>query len=80
MGQRLNLASQNFTVEAWVKRTATGTSNTTGTGGLTIIPILTKGSPEAAKNSVVDANYILGINASLNVIAADFEDTGLKAG
>lgn len=68
-----SLATQNFTVEAWFKRTGTGTSNSTGTGGLTIIPILTKGSPEA-ENSVVDANYILGINASLNVIAADFEE------
>lgn len=68
------LASQNFTVEAWFKRTGTGISNTTGTGGITaMIPIVTKGAPQA-EASTVDANYILGINATSNVIAADFEE------
>ncbi len=67
---KLDLAT--FTIETWFKRTGAGTSNTTGTGGITIVPLLTHGSPEA-ENSSVDANWILGINTAGNVIAADFE-------
>lgn len=72
-GQAMGLATQNFTVEIWFKRTGTGTANTTGSGGINIIPLLTKGSPEA-DGSNVDANYILGIQSGTNVIAADFEE------
>ena len=67
---KLDLAT--FTVETWFKRTGTGTPNTTGTGGITIVPLLTHGAPEA-EGSNVDANWILGINTAGNVIAADFE-------
>ncbi len=67
---KLDLAT--FTVETWFKRTGIGTPNTTGTGGITIVPLLTHGAPEA-EGSNVDANWILGINTAGNVIAADFE-------
>ncbi len=67
---KLDLAE--FTIETWFMRTGTGTPNTTGTGGITIVPLLTHGSPES-ENSNVDANWILGINTAGNVIAADFE-------
>ena len=77
-GAATSLASQNFTVEAWFRRTGTGTSSTTGSDGIDIIPILAKGAPEA-DNSLVDANYILGINTSGNVIGADFEEGTLSA-
>ena len=73
MGAAPSLATQNFTVETWFKKTGTGITNTTGTGGITIIPIIAKGSPEA-EASVVDANYILGIQATTNFLAADFEE------
>jgi parallel beta-helix repeat protein len=69
-GNKLGL--DEFTIETWFKRTGTGTANTTGTGGITIVPLVTHGAPEA-ENSNVDANWILGINTSGNVIAADFE-------
>jgi hypothetical protein len=72
-GTAPGLATQNFTVEVWFKKTGSGVPNTTGTGGINIIPVLTKGSPQA-EGSTVDANYILGINSDLNVLAADFEE------
>ena len=71
-GDPSKLDQATFTIETWFKRTGTGTSNTTGTGGIDIIPLLTHGSPEA-EDSNVDANWILGINTAGNVIAADFE-------
>lgn len=71
-GAAPSLATQNFTVEAWFKKTAAGTAVSTGSGGINLVPIVTKGSPEA-DNSTVDANYILGISSS-NKIAADFEE------
>jgi Concanavalin A-like lectin/glucanases superfamily/Bacterial Ig domain/Cadherin-like domain/Putative Ig domain/Calcineurin-like phosphoesterase len=71
-GDPAKLDLGQFTIETWFKRTGTGTSNTTGTGGITIIPLLTHGAPQA-ENSNVDANWILGINTTGNVIAADFE-------
>ena len=61
-----------FTIETWFKRTGVGTPNSTGTGGITIVPLVTHGAPEA-ENSNVDANWILGINTTGNVLAADFE-------
>ncbi len=72
-GTASGLASQNFTVETWFKKTGAGTPNTTGGSGITIIPLVTKGSPEAEASNV-DANYILGIQSGTNVIAADFEE------
>jgi hypothetical protein len=71
-GSAPSLASQNFTVEAWFKRTAAGTAVSSGSGGIVLVPIVAKGSPEA-DGSTVDANYILGIS-SANKIAADFEE------
>ena len=67
---KLDLAQ--FTIETWFKRTGVGTSNTTGTGGITIVPLVTHGAPQS-EGSNVDANWILGINTTGNVIAADFE-------
>ncbi len=54
---KLDLAQ--FTIETWFKKTGTGTPNTTGGGGITILPLVTHGSPEQ-ENSDVDANWILG--------------------
>ena len=78
-GSAAGLATQTFTVETWFKRTGTGSAKSTGSNGITLIPLIAKGSPEA-DGSVVDANYILGIRSSDNVIAADFEEgTGSAA-
>ena len=74
-GTAPGLGSAQFTVETWFKRTGTGATNSTGTGGIAaLVPLLSKGAPEQ-DGSNLDANYILGINTSGNVLAADFEDT-----
>jgi hypothetical protein len=73
MGTAAELGSAQFTVETWFKRTGNGIGNTTGTNGIaSLVPLVTKGAPEA-EGSNVDANYILGLNG--NFLAADFEDT-----
>ena len=71
-GQATGLGLQNFTIETWFKRTGTGVAVSTGSNGVTAVPLVTKGSPQA-DGSNVDENYILGIRSSDNVLAADFE-------
>ena len=71
-GAAPGLGAQHFTVETWFKRTGAGVAVSTGTNGVTAVPLVTKGSPQA-DGSNVDENYILGIRASDNVLAADFE-------
>ncbi|MGD8306990.1 MAG: hypothetical protein PVF17_10070, partial [Ignavibacteria bacterium] len=68
-----NLGFSIFTLETWFKKTGTGTPASTGTGGISAIPLITKGRGEADGDNR-DMNYFLGIRASDNVIAADFED------
>src|SRR5207237_10233328 len=75
-GAAPGLGTATFTIETWFKREGAG--QTTTTGALTAIPLVTKGRGEA-DNSNVDLNYFLGINltggpTSNTVIAADFED------
>ncbi len=70
-----------FTIETWFRRDGPGVATATsgGSGGVTAIPILTKGQSEA-DGSNLDMNYFLGIRQSDSVLAADFEDnaTGLN--
>jgi hypothetical protein len=80
MGAAPGLGAAQFTVEAWFKRTDTGTPNSTGASGIAnLVPLVAKGAPET-DGSNVDANYILGINTAGNVIAADFEQFGTCTG
>ena len=70
---KLDLAT--FTIETWFKRTGAGVAGTTGTGGIpTFIPLVTHGGPQG-DGSNIDANWLLGINDTGDVLAADFEDT-----
>jgi hypothetical protein len=71
-GPALGLDASTFTLEAWFRRDGTGVSTSTGTGGVTAIPLVTKGRSEN-DNSNVDMNYFLGIKGSTNVLTADFE-------
>ena len=73
-----SLGVSNFTVECWFKRTGTGATTTTGTGGVTATPLVTKGRGEA-DGSNVDCNWFLGFDAN-GKLTADFEDfnTGLN--
>ncbi|HEY3311515.1 MAG TPA: LamG-like jellyroll fold domain-containing protein [Anaerolineales bacterium] len=71
-GAAPELGAQNFTIETWFKRIGDGIAVSTGSNGVTAIPLVTKGSPQA-DGSNVDENYVLGIRSSDNVLAADFE-------
>ena len=69
------LGAHTFTLELWFKRTGAGLSTTTGTGGITAVPLLTKGRNEGtADGTPVDVNYFLGIDQVTRVLVADFED------
>lgn len=65
-----------FTIEAWVRREADGTTFTTGSGGLRLVPIATKGLGEG-DGSNIDCNYAFGFWG--DVLGADFEDMATGA-
>ena len=67
------LNSPTFTIETWFRRDGAGTTVSTGTGGITAIPLIAKGTSEA-ETANADINYFLGIRNSDNVICADFEE------
>jgi hypothetical protein len=74
------LGARAFTLEAWIRRDGASWGGTTGTGtgGVTAVPIVTKGRGEA-ENSNVDANYFLGITAAGRPVA-DFEQFAAAGG
>lgn len=81
-GNKPALGLSQFTLECWFKRTGTGVTVSTGTGGVTTaIPLITKGTSES-DGSTVDCNYFLGINTTGNKLCADFEEgsTGTTPG
>src|SRR5438552_8221090 len=71
-GPAPGLGAATFTIEAWFRRDGTGVTTSTGTGGITAVPLVTKGRSES-DGSNVDMNYFLGIRSD-NVLAADFEE------
>lgn len=71
-GAAPSLGVTTFTIEVRFLRTGTGVTTSTGTGGVTAVPLLTKGRGEADGDNR-DMNYFLGINAS-NQLVADFEE------
>ena len=84
-GAAPSLGVTTFTLEAWVKRSATGgLTMTTGSLGFDgaggrpngIYPVVTKGMGEGETPANINMNYFLGITAT-GVVGADFED---KAG
>ena len=72
-GPALPLGAQKFTLEVWFMREGAGVATSTGTGGVTAVPLVTKGRAEA-EGSNVDMNYFLGIDGTTQVLVADFED------
>lgn len=75
-----SLGATALTLECWLLRTGAGTS--TATGGVTAIPLVTKGRSEA-DGSNLDCNYFLGIDATTGALCADFEaapSAGVSAG
>ncbi len=87
LGPAGSLGASQFTLELWFKRTGTGLTASTGTGGATsIVPLISKGRSEA-DGTTQDTNYILGISTITgtgggtvaNSLAADFEDRTLAS-
>ncbi len=76
--QPSGLGLSTFTLETWIKRTGAGVATSTGSGGVTGIPLIAKGMAETDGN-VRDMNYFLGIRSTDNVLAADFEDVASGA-
>jgi len=74
LGDPASLKLSTFTLETWFRRTGTGIA--TSTGGVTAIPLVTKGRGQADQSNV-DMNYFLGIRQSDGVLVADFEDSNL---
>jgi uncharacterized repeat protein (TIGR01451 family) len=69
---KLDLAT--FTIETWFMRTGNGISITTGNSGIpAAIPLVAHGAQQS-EGGTVDANWMLVIDDSTDVIAADFED------
>ena len=65
-------ATTNFTIECWFKRIGTGSTASTGTGGISGVPLVTKGRGESESQSL-NCNYFLG-HTSGNLLVADFEE------
>ena len=63
--------SNGFTLECWFRKEGAGVTTSTGTGGITAIPLFSKGRSEG-DGSTIDCNYFLGIDANGKLVA-DFE-------
>jgi hypothetical protein len=77
-GPAAALGVQTFTIETWLRKTGAGVTTTTGTGGITAVPLVTKGR-DSGENSNVDINFFFGID-STGVLAADFEECSSTMG
>src|SRR5215211_1234746 len=75
MGPAAALGAAQFTLETWFRRTGAGLGTSTGSGGVTAVPLVTKGRAEAETPANLNMNYFLGIDSSAGVLVADFEDT-----
>lgn len=71
-GSTGHLNTANWTIACWFKKTGDGTTTSTGGGGLTALPLVTKGKAESESASF-NLNWFMGIDGSNN-LAADFED------
>ena len=80
-GNPAALGLPQFTLECWFRRDGSGTATSTGTGGVTALPLVTKGRAQA-DGDVRDMNYFLGIDGTDSVLVADFEEgaTGATPG
>jgi VCBS repeat-containing protein len=74
-GAAPQLGAAEFTLEAWIRRDGTGIATLTGSGGITAVPLITKGMAEVDDVNTRDMNYFLGITPATGKLAADFEDT-----
>lgn len=74
-GNSSTLGLSTFTLEAWIYPTGTGVTASSGIGGISAIPVITKGRGESgSEGTIKDMNYFLGIIPSTMVLTADFEE------
>ncbi|HEU4334651.1 MAG TPA: LamG-like jellyroll fold domain-containing protein, partial [Candidatus Eisenbacteria bacterium] len=71
-GSAASLGASTFTIETRFKRTAAGVTASTGTGGVTAVPLLSKGRGEADGDNR-DMNYFLGVDAAGHLVV-DYEE------
>lgn len=72
LGSAASLRATSFTLEGWIKIEGTGVVASSGTGGISAVPIITKGRGEN-ENAGFNMNYFLGVDAN-NYLTADFEE------
>jgi hypothetical protein len=49
LGPAPQLGASNFTIEAWIRRDGAGVATFSGTGGITAVPLVTKGMAETER-------------------------------
>src|SRR4051794_27957687 len=69
-GNAAALGLGTFTIELWFNRLGPGRATTTGTGGVTAVPLVTKGRSHS-DGSILDLNWFLGLRVPDNVLVAD---------
>jgi concanavalin A-like lectin/glucanase superfamily protein/List-Bact-rpt repeat protein/fibronectin type III domain protein len=74
-GSAQSLGAAQFTIELWFKRTGAGVAVSTGGGGVTAVPLLTKGRAES-DGDTRDMNYFLGIDQTGHLVSDYEEGTG----
>ena len=79
LGTATDLRSPTFTVELWFQRTGAGLGASTGSGGVTAIPLITKERADG-ETAAQDVNYFLGIDATSGKLVADFEEAQVAQG
>lgn len=67
------LGTEAFTLELWFYKTGLSSVTSTGSGGVSAVPLLTKGRSEN-DGSNVDMNYFLGFRGTDNVLCGDYEE------
>lgn len=73
LGDPAALRLDNFTIECWFKPEPGGTATSTGAGGVTGIPLISKGRGEN-DSPTFNCNYFLGIDPTTRTLVGDFED------
>jgi len=72
-GNNSALALKTFTLETWFRKETGGVAVTSGSGGVTVIPLISHGRGENDDNTF-NCNYLFGIRGTDGVLAADFEE------
>jgi len=72
---RANTGATTYTLSIWFYRTGTGSTASTGSGGVTAEPLIAKLVGES-DGSNLDGNYFMGLQQSPLRLVGDFERTG----